>query len=108
MYIINDFDRCFLFQVMFNAVLENACSEQGARMSAMDSSSRNAGEMLDRLTLTYNRFFFSFSCIYSLVIMEYPSSEIGTRGNKQKLKTIRPMPLGDSFPAILGSVLILF
>ncbi|CAN7006720.1 hypothetical protein IGI04_010288 [Brassica rapa subsp. trilocularis] len=41
--------------VMFNAVLENACSEMGARMSAMDSSSRNAGEMLDRLTLTYNR-----------------------------------------------------
>ncbi|XP_016755115.1 ATP synthase subunit gamma, mitochondrial [Gossypium hirsutum] len=41
--------------VMFNAVLENACSEQGARMSAMDSSSRNVGDMLDRLTLTYNR-----------------------------------------------------
>ncbi|VVB07313.1 unnamed protein product [Arabis nemorensis] len=41
--------------VMFNAVLENACSEMGARISAMDSSSRNAGEMLDRLTLTYNR-----------------------------------------------------
>lgn len=40
---------------MFNAVLENGCSELGARMSAMDSSSRNAGEMLDRLTLTYNR-----------------------------------------------------
>ncbi|KAG5536461.1 hypothetical protein RHGRI_024030 [Rhododendron griersonianum] len=41
--------------VLFNAVLENACSEQGARMSAMDSSSRNAGDMLDRLTLSYNR-----------------------------------------------------
>lgn len=41
--------------VMFNAVLENACSEQGARMSAMDSSSRNAGDMLDKLTLAYNR-----------------------------------------------------
>uniref|UniRef100_A0A0D3HC74 ATP synthase subunit gamma, mitochondrial n=1 Tax=Oryza barthii TaxID=65489 RepID=A0A0D3HC74_9ORYZ len=41
--------------VMYNAALENACSELGARMSAMDSSSRNAGEMLDRLTLTYNR-----------------------------------------------------
>ncbi|KNA19314.1 hypothetical protein SOVF_062960 [Spinacia oleracea] len=41
--------------VLYNAVLENACSEQGARMSAMDSSSRNAGEVLDRLTLTYNR-----------------------------------------------------
>lgn len=44
---------------MFNAVLENATSEQGARMSAMDSSSRNAGDMLDRLTLTYNRSYFS-------------------------------------------------
>ena len=41
--------------VLFNAAMENACSELGARMSAMDSSSRNAGEMLDRLTLTYNR-----------------------------------------------------
>ncbi|KAJ3673100.1 hypothetical protein LUZ60_006474 [Juncus effusus] len=41
--------------VLFSASLENACSELGARMSAMDSSSRNAGEMLDRLTLTYNR-----------------------------------------------------
>lgn len=41
--------------VLFNAVLENGCSELGARMSAMDSSSRNAGEMLDRLTLSYNR-----------------------------------------------------
>jgi ATP synthase len=45
-----------MVQVLFNAVLENACSELGARMSAMDSSSRNAGDMLDRLTLTYNRF----------------------------------------------------
>ncbi|ONL95024.1 ATP synthase subunit gamma mitochondrial [Zea mays] len=41
--------------VMYNGALENACSELGARMSAMDSSSRNAGDMLDRLTLTYNR-----------------------------------------------------
>ncbi|PSR96607.1 ATP synthase subunit gamma like [Actinidia chinensis var. chinensis] len=40
---------------LFNAVSDNACSEQGVRMSAMDSSSRNAGEMLARLTLTYNR-----------------------------------------------------
>lgn len=45
--------------MMYNAVLENATSEQGARMSAMDSSSRNAGDMLDRLTLTYNRSYFS-------------------------------------------------
>lgn len=40
---------------MFRGVLENAASEQGARMSAMDSATRNAGEMIDRLTLEYNR-----------------------------------------------------
>ncbi|MCL7048818.1 hypothetical protein MKW94_011493 [Papaver nudicaule] len=42
-------------KTLFNDVLENACSEQGARMSAMESLSRNAGDMLDRLTLTYNK-----------------------------------------------------
>lgn len=42
-------------QTLYNAQLENACSEQGARMSAMDSSSRNASDMLGRLTLSYNR-----------------------------------------------------
>lgn len=41
--------------MLFNASLENACSEQGARMSAMDSSTRNATEMLEKLTLKYNR-----------------------------------------------------
>jgi F-type H+-transporting ATPase subunit gamma len=40
---------------IFRGLLENAASEQGARMSAMDSATRNAGEMIDRLTLTYNR-----------------------------------------------------
>ena len=40
---------------VFRALLENAASEQGARMSAMDSATRNAGEMIDKLTLTYNR-----------------------------------------------------
>ncbi len=40
---------------MFSALLENAASEQGARMSAMDSATRNAGEMIDRLTIQYNR-----------------------------------------------------
>ena len=41
--------------VLYNAMLENATSEMGARMSAMDNSTRNAGEVLDRLTLSYNR-----------------------------------------------------
>ena len=40
---------------IFRALLENGASEQGARMSAMDSATRNAGEMIDGLTLSYNR-----------------------------------------------------
>ena len=40
---------------LYRALLENAASEQGARMSAMDSATRNAGDMIDRLTLNYNR-----------------------------------------------------
>jgi F-type H+-transporting ATPase subunit gamma len=40
---------------VFRALLENAASEQGARMSAMDNATRNAGDMIDRLTLEYNR-----------------------------------------------------
>ncbi len=40
---------------VFHALLENAASEQGARMTAMDSATRNAGDMIDRLTLNYNR-----------------------------------------------------
>ena len=40
---------------IFRGLLENAASEQGARMSAMDSATRNAGDMIDRLTLRYNR-----------------------------------------------------
>ena len=40
---------------IFRALLENAASEQGARMSAMDNATRNAGEMIDKLTIDYNR-----------------------------------------------------
>ena len=40
---------------IFRALLENAASEQGARMSAMDNATRNAGEMIKKQTLTYNR-----------------------------------------------------
>ena len=40
---------------IFRALLENAASEQGARMSAMDNATRNAGDMIDRLTMKYNR-----------------------------------------------------
>ncbi len=40
---------------LYAALLENAASEQGARMTAMDNATRNAGEMIDRLNMTYNR-----------------------------------------------------
>lgn len=40
---------------IYNALLENAASEQGARMTAMDNASRNADELIRKLTLTYNR-----------------------------------------------------
>ena len=40
---------------IFSGLLENGASEQGARMSAMDSATRNAGEMIDRLTIEFNR-----------------------------------------------------
>jgi len=40
---------------IFSALLENAASEQGARMTAMDNATRNAGEMIDKLTIEYNR-----------------------------------------------------
>jgi F-type H+-transporting ATPase subunit gamma len=40
---------------VYKALLENNASEQGARMAAMDNATRNAGEMINKLTLTYNR-----------------------------------------------------
>jgi F-type H+-transporting ATPase subunit gamma len=40
---------------VFRALLENSASEQGARMTAMDSATRNAGDMINKLTINYNR-----------------------------------------------------
>ena len=60
-------------QTLNNALLENNCSEQASRMSAMESSTKNAKEMLDRLTLSYNRRASSFSglccCALSNVVV---------------------------------------
>jgi F-type H+-transporting ATPase subunit gamma len=52
--ILETFCRAMSVQI-FPALLENAASEQGARMSAMDNATRNAGEMIDKLTMSYNR-----------------------------------------------------
>ena len=40
---------------IFSALLENGASEQGARISAMDNATRNAGDMIDKLTIQFNR-----------------------------------------------------
>ena len=45
----------YLEFAVFKVLLESAASENGARMTAMDSSTKNAGDMIDSLTLTYNR-----------------------------------------------------
>jgi F-type H+-transporting ATPase subunit gamma len=45
----------YLEFLIFRTLLESAAAEHGARMTAMDSASKNAGEMIDSLTLTYNR-----------------------------------------------------
>jgi F-type H+-transporting ATPase subunit gamma len=53
--ILNDLLPRSVATQVFAALLENAASEQGARMSAMDNATRNAGDMIDRLTTEYNR-----------------------------------------------------
>jgi F-type H+-transporting ATPase subunit gamma len=40
---------------LYGTLLESSAGEQGARMTAMDNATRNAGEMIDKLTLNYNR-----------------------------------------------------
>ena len=40
---------------VFKAFLENSASEQGSRMTAMDNATRNAGDLVDKLTINYNR-----------------------------------------------------
>lgn len=53
--ILNDLLPRSVATQVFAALLENAASEQGARMTAMDNATRNAGDMIDRLTTQYNR-----------------------------------------------------
>ena len=53
--ILNDLLPRSVATQVFAALLENAASEQGARMTAMDNATRNAGDMIDRLTTVYNR-----------------------------------------------------
>ena len=53
--ILNDLLPRNISTQIFKAFLENAASEQGSRMTAMDSATRNAGDLVDKLTIKYNR-----------------------------------------------------
>ena len=53
--ILGDLLRRNITTQIFRGLLENAASEQGARMSAMDNATRNAGDMINKLTIKYNR-----------------------------------------------------
>lgn len=53
--IVQDYLEYSLASLLYYTMKESACSEQSSRMSAMDNASKNAGEMIDKLTLTFNR-----------------------------------------------------
>jgi F-type H+-transporting ATPase subunit gamma len=53
--ILNTLLERYMTVEVYRAFLESSASEHGARMTAMDSATRNAGELVDKLTITYNR-----------------------------------------------------
>lgn len=53
--VIQSYLEFSLASMLFYSMKEGACSEQSSRMTAMDNASKNAGEMIDKLTLTFNR-----------------------------------------------------
>jgi len=53
--VIQSYMEYSLASLIYYAMKEGACSEQSSRMSAMDNSTKNAGEMIDKLTITFNR-----------------------------------------------------
>jgi len=53
--VLKSYQEYSLASLIFYTMKENACSEQSARMTAMDNASKNAGEMISKLTLTFNR-----------------------------------------------------
>lgn len=53
--VLRSYNEFALVSTVYFALKEAACSEQSSRMTAMDSASKNAGEMIDKLTLTFNR-----------------------------------------------------
>lgn len=65
--VIQSYVEFSMASLIFYAMKEGACSEQSSRMTAMDNASKNAAEMIDKLTLTFNR------CVYSIFQLHYRS-----------------------------------
>lgn len=63
-------------QMLFNAMSENNCSENASRMQAMENSTKNASDMLEKLTLSYNRWalFLSFYTYLLCICQHWPAS----------------------------------
>jgi len=53
--VLRNYHEFTLANIIFYGLKESACSEQSSRMTAMDAASKNAGEMIDKLTITFNR-----------------------------------------------------
>lgn len=53
--VIQSYLEFSLASMLYYTMKESACSEQSSRMTAMDNATKNAGEMIDKLTLTFNR-----------------------------------------------------
>lgn len=53
--VLKNYMEYSLASLIYYALVEGAASEQSSRMTAMDNASKNAGEMIDKLTLTFNR-----------------------------------------------------
>ncbi|XP_041934650.1 ATP synthase subunit gamma, mitochondrial isoform X1 [Alosa sapidissima] len=53
--VLRNYQEFALANIIFYGLKESTCSEQSARMTAMDSASKNAGDMIDKLTMTFNR-----------------------------------------------------
>ena len=53
--VLNNVMKCYISGFIYSALIDSFCSEQNARMTAMDAANQNAQELLDSLSLQYNR-----------------------------------------------------
>lgn len=73
---------------IYSALIDSFCSEQNARMNAMDAANRNAQKLLDELSLQYNHI------RQSAITQEITEIAAGAKSMKRKAKTVKPTPVG--------------